>query len=79
MDNNPENSLKTNSRNESSIAAKTVSLERDDEDPLSIKESSINVLGIILAIMTFLIPISGIYLDRPSPRDNTINSTALSK
>ena len=77
IDINPKKLVKTNSRKDSSIASEVENVERDDDDPLSIRDSSINFLGFLLAILTVLIPIFGILLDRPMPRDNGINSISL--
>ena len=74
MDSHPKKLVKANSRNKSSLVSEINNTEREDEDPLSIKDSSINFLGIFLAIMTFLLPILGILLDRPLPRDNGITN-----
>ena len=74
MDSHPKKLVKANSTNKSSLVSEIINTEREDEDPLSIKDSSINFLGIFLAIMTFLLPILGILLDRPLPRDNGITN-----
>ncbi len=54
-------------------------LERDDDDPLSIRKLSISFLGIIIASLTILLPSISILLGRPSSRGNEINSFHLIK
>ena len=39
--------------------------ERDDDDPLSIRSLSITSIGIIFAILTFLLPSISILIGRP--------------
>ena len=40
---------------------------REDEDPLSLLDASITILGIILAILTISLPAISILLERPLP------------
>ncbi len=79
MDSNPKMLVQTNSINESTIASEIENVERDDDDPLSIRDSSINFFGILLAIMTFLIPTIGVLLDRPLPIDNGVTISSFLK
>ena len=40
-------------------------LERDDDDPLSIRSLSITILGILIASLTILLPSISVLLGRP--------------
>ena len=51
----------------------------DDDDPLSIRSLSISFIGIIIALMTILVPTISILLVRPSSQGNEINSFQLIK
>ena len=42
---------------------------REDEDPLSLLDGSITILGIILAILTISLPAISILLERPLPQN----------
>ena len=42
---------------------------REDEDPLSLLDASITILGIILAILTISLPAISILLERPLPQN----------
>ena len=53
--------------------------ERDDDDPLSIKSLSISFLGILIAILTILLPSISILLGRPLSQLNEVNSFHLIK
>ena len=46
--------------------------ERDDDDPLSIRSLSITSLGIIFALLTFLLPSISILIGRPFSQENEI-------
>ena len=54
-------------------------LERDDDDPLSIRSLSISFLGIIIASLTILLPSISILLVRPLSQVNEVNSFSLIK
>ena len=54
-------------------------LERNDDDPLSIRSLSISILGIIIAFLTILLPSISILLGRPLSQGNEITSFHLSK
>ena len=51
----------------------------DDDDPLSMRSLSISFIGIIIALMTILLPTISILLGRPSSQGNEINSFQLIK
>ena len=42
---------------------------REDEDPLSLLDASITILGIILAILTISLPAISVLLERPFPQN----------
>ena len=42
---------------------------RDNEDPLSLLDASITILGIILAILTISLPAISVLLERPLPQN----------
>ena len=60
-----KNFIKSNSSEESSLGSVQSDFEKDDDDPLSIRSLSITSLGIIFAILTFLLPSIGILIGRP--------------
>ena len=49
-------------------------LERDDDDPLSMRSLSISFFGIIIASLTILLPSISILLGRPLSQGNEITS-----
>ena len=63
----------------SSLITISSELERDDDDPLSIRSSSISILGLIIAFLTILLPSISILLGRPISHGNEINSFQLIK
>ena len=62
--------VKSNLSEESSLITVSSELERDDDDPLSIKSLSITSLGILIAFLTFFMPSVSILLGRPSSQVN---------
>ena len=58
---------------ESLLGSALSDFEKDDEDPLSIRSLSLSSLGIILAILTFLLPSISILIGRPFSKDNEVN------
>ena len=56
---------KSKSSEESSLGSFQSDFERDDDDPLSIKSLSIASIGIIFALLTFLLPSISILIGRP--------------
>ena len=57
--------IKIKSSEESSLDPIQSDFERDDDDPLSIRSLSITSIGIIFAILTFLLPSISILIGRP--------------
>ena len=64
--------IKSKLREESSLGSKLSDFEKDDDDPLSIRSLSITSLGIILALLSFLIPSISILIGRPFSQVNEI-------
>ena len=54
-------------------------LERDDDDPLSMRRLSTSFLGILIASLTILLPSISILLGRPLSQGNEISSSHLIK
>tara|TARA_Y100000994_G_scaffold113810_1_gene93690 strand:- start:170 stop:424 length:255 start_codon:yes stop_codon:yes gene_type:complete len=57
--------LKSKLSEESFLSSAQSDLERDDDDPLSIRSLSITSLGIIFAFLTFLLPAISVLIGRP--------------
>ena len=74
---NSKQFVKSNLSEESSLITVSSELERDDDDPLSIKSLSITSLGIMIAFLTFLLPSVSILLGRPSSQVNEITTKQL--
>ena len=63
---------KSKSSEESSLGAVQSDFERDDDDPLSIRSLLVTSLGIIFAILTFLLPSLSILIGRPFSQRNEV-------
>ena len=57
--------IKSKLSEDSSLGSAQSDLEKDDDDPLSIRSLSISSLGIIFAFLTFLLPSISILIGRP--------------
>jgi len=66
--------IKSKLSEESSLGSAQSDFERDDDDPLSIRSISITSLGIIFALLTFLLPSISILIGRPFSQGNEIIS-----
>ena len=64
--------IKSKLSEESSLGSAQSEFERDDDDPLSIRSLSITSLGIIFALLTFLLPSISILIGRPFSQENEI-------
>ena len=64
--------IQSKSSDESSYGSFRGDLERDDDDPLSIRSLSITSLGIIFAILTIFLPSISVLIGRPSSQGNEI-------
>ncbi len=63
---------KSKSSEESSLGAVQSDFERDDDDPFSIRNSSLTFLGIIFALLTILLPSISIFVGRPFSQGNEV-------
>ena len=66
-------------REKSSLNNVLSELEREDEEPLSIKSLSSTFLGIIMAFLVISLPMISIFLGRPLSHENEINTNQLVK
>ena len=64
--------IQSKSSEESSHGTARNDFERDDDDPLSIRSLSITSLGIIFALLTFLLPSISILIGRPFSQGNEV-------
>jgi len=71
---NSKQFVKSNLSEKSSLITISSESERDDDDPLSMRNLSISFLGIILASLTILLPSISILLGRPLSQKNEITS-----
>ncbi len=71
---NSKQFVKSNLSEKSSLITISSESERDDDDPLSMRNLSISFLGIILASLTILLPSISILLGRPLSQENEITS-----
>tara|TARA_B100000674_G_scaffold395352_1_gene339784 strand:+ start:156 stop:407 length:252 start_codon:yes stop_codon:yes gene_type:complete len=74
METNPKQFVNNNAKKDSPVLSKTDELGRDDDDPLSIKEVSFTFLGILIALLTILLPVLSVLLERPSLQKNGVTS-----
>ena len=74
METNPKQFVNNNAKKDSPVLSKTDELSRDDDDPLSIKEVSFTFLGILIALLTVLLPVLSVLLERPSLQKNGVTS-----
>tara|TARA_B100000212_G_C27187416_1_gene453104 strand:+ start:404 stop:655 length:252 start_codon:yes stop_codon:yes gene_type:complete len=79
MDINPKQFVESNSKDESLFLHNRDQFGKEDDDPLSIKDVSSSVLGIILAIMTMFFPIISVLLERPLLPKNEANHKEMVK
>ena len=56
--------IKSKLSEESSLGSTLSDFEKDEDDPLSIRSLSVSSLGIILALLTFLLPSISILIGR---------------
>ena len=64
--------IKNKSSDKSSLGSRQSDFERDDDDPLSIRSLSITSLGVIFALLTFLLPSISILIGRPFSKGNEV-------
>ena len=76
MDINPKQFTKSVSKNESLVLNRD-EFGTDDDDPLSIKDASSTLIGIILAFMTLFLPAISVFLERPLLQKTGVNYTEM--
>ena len=59
-------------REKSSLNNVLSELEREDEEPLSIKSLSITIMGITIAFLTILVPSISVLIGNPISQENEI-------
>ena len=64
--------IKSKLSEESSLNSSQSDFERDDDEPFSIRSLSISSLGIIIALLTFLLPSISILIGRPFSKGNEV-------
>ena len=69
---NSKQFVKSKLSEKSSLITISSELERDDDDPLSIRSLSITSLGIIFAFLTIFLPSISILIGRPLSQGNEI-------
>ena len=71
-----DTSPKHSAKRETDQSAFPVSIKeekgREDEDPLSLVDASITIIGIILAILTISLPAISVLLERPLPQNKGV-------
>ena len=67
MDINPKQFANNFSKDESPLIANRDEVGKDDDDPLSIRDASSNIIGFIIAVMTLLLPAISVFFERPLP------------
>ena len=76
---NSKQFVKTKLSENSSLITISSELDRDDDDPLSIRSLSITFLGIIMASLTILLPSISVLFGRPLSQVDEITSFHLIK
>ena len=76
---NSKKFVEGNLSEKSNLISISSELERDEDDPLSIRSLSISFLGIIIASMTIVLPSICILLGRPLSQGNEITTFHLIK
>ncbi len=64
--------VKSKLTEESTLGSAQSDFERDDDEPLSIRSLSITSLGIIFALLTFLLPSTSILIGRPLSKESEV-------
>ena len=76
---NSKQFVKSRLSEKSSLITISSELEKDEDDPLSMRSLSISFFGIIIASLTILLPSISILLGRPLSQVNEITSFHLIK
>ena len=74
---NSKQFVKSNLSEESSLITVSSELDRDDDDPLSIRSLSITFLGITMAFLTLFLPSISVLLGRPFSQGNEMTTIRL--
>ena len=69
MDLNPNKLVKSNSTDDSLLFSNKDELVNEEDDPLSIREKSISILGFILAALAIILPSISVFFERPLLQD----------
>jgi len=69
MDPSPNKLVRSNSTKEAFFISKREEYGNDEDDPLSIRDKSISILGFIMAALTVVSPTLFVFLDRPMLQD----------
>ena len=64
--------IQSKSREGTSHDSARSDFEKDDDDPLSIRQFSLTSLGIIFAFLTFVLPSISIFIGRPLSSGNEV-------
>tara|TARA_Y100001978_G_scaffold186816_1_gene186873 strand:+ start:231 stop:479 length:249 start_codon:yes stop_codon:yes gene_type:complete len=65
MDINPKQFARNISKDESPFLSNRDEFGKDDDDPLSIKDVTSSLIGLILAVMTLFLPAISVFFERP--------------
>jgi len=68
MDIIPKQFVNSDSQLDSFSMSNINELGKDDDDPLSIENASVTIIGIVFAAMTIFLPAVSILLERPFPQ-----------
>ena len=80
MDINPKQFVKSNSLEKFPVSSVDFGSGKEEDDPLSIKDLSSILVGIILAILTVFLPVISVLLDRPLlPKTGVIYNQMVNK
>ena len=71
---NSQQFVKGNLSEKSSLINVSSELERDDEDPLSIRNLSSTLLGFSMALLVILLPLISVLLGRPLSQRNEMHT-----
>ena len=67
-----KNLVQSKLRDEHSLSTLSADFERDDDDPLTIKSLSISFIGIIIALLTILVPLFSVLIENSMSQANEI-------
>ena len=65
MDINPKQFASSVSKEKSPLVSNRDEFGKDDDDPLSIRDASSTVFGLIFAFMSLFLPAISVFLERP--------------